>query len=58
VSDVPSHLQIGRRVECTKNGPFNGKRGNVEDFMADYRLAVVDFGETTLVDKSTFFEPL
>jgi hypothetical protein len=47
-------IEKGSRVECKKNGPFDGKRGRVEDVWQG--VAKVDMGQTTILEPINYFE--
>jgi len=50
-----TRIGLGMRVECKKDGPYNGKRGTVEGTLGDEVLHV-DFGASALVDHRDYFE--
>lgn len=49
-------VRAGRRVICRKQGPFDGKRGRVADTIGE--VAMVNFGNCTIMEKKSFFEPI
>jgi hypothetical protein len=49
-----AHIEEGTRVECKKNGPFDGKRGRVEDVWQG--VAKVDMGQTTILEPINYFK--
>lgn len=52
----PARIKVGRRVICRKQGPFNGKRGRVQDRIGE--AVMVDFDGNTIIEKATYFEPV
>jgi len=49
-------IQKGRRVECTKGGPFYGKRGRVASVWNG--VALVYFQTSSIIEATTYFEPV
>lgn len=49
-----AHIEEGNRVECKKNGPYNGKRGKVEDIWLG--VAKVNMGSSTILESVNYFE--
>lgn len=47
-------LRVGQRVECRKEGSFNGQRGRIEDIFSGY--AKVRFRTCTIMEPLTAFE--
>jgi len=47
-------LKVGQRVECRKIGPFQGKRGRIEDIWMGQ--ALVSFQKTSITEPLTSFE--
>lgn len=55
--ELPDYrIPVGRRVECRKQGPHNGKRGVVQGRISHH--LVVEFDTTTIVERATCFEPV
>ena len=51
-----SRIEQGRRVICRKPGPYDGKRGVVEDVWAGGEIALVEFDGSSLSAKTSYFE--
>lgn len=47
-------LKVGQRVECKKIGPFEGKRGRIEDIWMGQ--ALVSFQTTSITEPLTCFK--
>lgn len=53
-ADSEPRIQVGQRVECRLDGPFNGQRGRVEDILAGQ--AKVQLRTCTIIEPIDSFE--